>query len=301
MKLSLVILAAGVGRRFGGLKQLEPVGPAGEALMDYTVFNAMRAGFSSVVLVVRRETEAVIREHVDSKFGRHLDVSYVHQEIGELPAGCAPVEGRTKPWGTGQAVLLTRDLIEAPFAVANADDYYGPTGFEQLAGFLGARGADELPTYAMIGYTVANTLPETGSVSRAVCVADAEGWLQSLNEILALRREGDGAAWQDDTGGTHRVGAEELVSMNLWGFTPAVFEDLQRRFSAFLSDDPGTSSEFYIPVAIQDAIADGSARVRVLPTDDSWCGLTAATDTQDVRRHLTRLHEREVFPERLWS
>ncbi|MCP4895540.1 MAG: NTP transferase domain-containing protein [bacterium] len=301
MKSTLVILAAGVGRRFGGLKQIDPVGPAGEALMDYSVFDARRAGFSRVILVVRKETDDLIRKHVDNGFGREIEVEYVYQEIGELPAGFGPVPERAKPWGTGQAVLLTEELIDAPFAVANADDYYGSGGYRQLADFLVEAGSQPSPTFAMVGYTVANTVPPVGEFSRAVCVADDDGWLQNLNEVLALRREGEEAVWEDADGTAHRVGADALVSMNLWGLTPAVFADLRQRFSGFLAADPGPSKEFYIPMAIQAAIAEGKARVRVLPSVDSWCGLTSAGDRGDVRNHLAQLHADGVYPEKLWG
>lgn len=301
MVSTLVILAAGVGRRFGGLKQLEPVGPSGATLMDYSVFDALRAGFSRVVLVVRKETEPAIRNQVEAGFGRHLQVDFVYQEIGQLPESFDRVPQRSKPWGTGQAVLLTESLIDAPFAVANADDYYGSNGYAELARFMGGASVAPLPTYAMVGYTVANTVPEQGKVSRAVCLADEEGWLQSLNEVLALRRDGAGASWQDDDGSVHHVGGDDLVSMNLWGLTPSVFTQLRNRFSTFLAEDPSSSSEFYLPVAIQGAIADGQAKVRVLPSSDSWCGLTSAGDRGDVRSYIAGLHTEGLYPERLWS
>jgi dTDP-glucose pyrophosphorylase len=301
VQLSLVVLAAGVGRRFGGLKQLEAIGPSGGALMDYTVYDAHRAGFERVVLVVRKETEELIRKHVDSGFGRVFDVEYVNQEISAVPPGFDPPDDRSKPWGTGHAVLLTEGVIDGPFVAANADDYYGTRGFQQLARFFNQVTVDaRIPEFAMVGYTVSQTVPHDTTVTRALCRADKDGYLQGLEEILALQRDHEGASWQDGNGETQRVGLDALVSMNLWGLTPSVFPELRKRFAAFLNRKPAPGDEFYLPVAIQEMVADNVGRVRVLPSSDSWCGLTSAEDRHEAQNHLKQLHAEGRYPERLW-
>jgi len=301
MRLTLLILAAGVGRRFGGLKQLEPVGPGGEALMDYTVFDALRAGFSRVVLVVRRETEAAMARHLEMGFGARVEVRFVHQELDALPAGFSVPGNRTKPWGTGHAVLSAVEEVAGPFAVANADDYYGAGALPELARFLEADSSEVgPPTYAMVGFQLGETLPESGTVSRGLCRQDATGWLQRLQEIPAIQRDGLRASWEDD-GGVNTVGLDALVSMNLWAFGPALFADLERRFEGFLSASPGPGDEFYLPMAVNEAIAEGLARVRVLEASGQWCGMTSREDRDLVAATLRGLVEQGVYPPKLWD
>ena len=302
MKPSLLILAAGVGSRYGGLKQLDPVGPGGAALMDYTIYDALKVGFGTVVLVVRRETEAEIREHVDAGAGRHIDVAYAFQELNALPEGVVLPSDRSKPWGTGQAVLTAAPILDGPFVAANADDFYGREAIDALGSFL----AEPTPIsggvqWAMVGYQLADTLPSSGAVSRALCLQDKDGWLVGLQEVLAIQRDGGVARWEDDGGVAHITPLDALVSMNLWGFTPDVLGHLEDGFKAFLDEGPGVKDEFYLPVAVADALSDGTARVKVLPEGGRWCGMTSRKDRDTTAQVLLELVNQGIYPEKLWE
>jgi hypothetical protein len=294
---SLVILAAGAGRRFGGLKQLTPVGPGGETLMDYTVHDARRAGFDEVVLVIRREIADEVHAHVNSGFGQVVPVHYVYQEPGPLPAGSPVPAGRLKPWGTGQAVLAAASRLSGPFAVANADDHYGTEDIATLGAFL-ARPATNPPTWAMVGFPVADTLPASGPVSRGL-VRARRGWLEAIDEVHTVRRHADGACW-DAPEEPRILSPAALVSMNLWGFGPEILDDLARRFQSFLAARPGPDDEFYLPLAVGAAVAEGTARVRVLSARSRWCGMTSAADLAGVKHTLADLVARGVYPSRLY-
>jgi hypothetical protein len=219
VKPTLVILAAGIGSRYGGLKQVEKVGPGDEALMDYTIYDSLKAGIKRVVMVIRRENEEEIREHIAEGAGRRLDVTFVHQDLYAVPSGFVVTPGRTKPWGTGQAVLAAAPHLEGPFIVANADDFYGREALATLDEFLENPSPDGLAHWAMVGYRLGDTLPPRGAVSRALCVQDIDGYLVGLDEVLAIEREGTEAVWRDMTGALHNQSLDSLVSMNLWGFT----------------------------------------------------------------------------------
>jgi len=269
MKMTLLVLAAGVGSRYGGLKQLDLVGPGGATLMDYTIFDAVRAGFSRVVIVVSRETEAEIREH---------------------------------PWGTGQAVLTAATLLDGPFVVANADDHYGREAIAALAGFLAEPTPISGPVqWAMVGYRLADTLPPSGSVSRALCLQDKDGWLTGLQEILAIKRDGGVARWEAAGGVGHITPLKTLVSMNLWGFTPDLLGHLEDGFKEFLGAGPGPKDEFYLPVAVAEAVKAGTAKVKVLPEGGRWCGMTSREDRETTATVLKELVEQGVYPEKLWE
>jgi len=302
VKSSLLILAAGVGSRYGGLKQLDPVGPGRAALMDYTIYDALEAGFGTVVLVVRRENAAEIREHMDSGAGKHIDVVYAYQELNALPVGVEPPGDRTKPWGTGHAVLTAAPVLDGPFVAANADDYYGREAIVALGSFLGE------PTpisggvqWAMVGYHLADTLPPSGSVSRALCLQDKDGWLAGLQEVLAIKRDGAVARWEDDRGVAHITPLDALVSMNLWGFTPDVLGHLQDGFKDFLAAEPGAKDEYYLPVAVSEAVSAGNAKVKVLPEGGRWCGMTSRKDRDTTAQVLLGLVNQGVYPEKLWE
>jgi hypothetical protein len=303
MELSVVILAAGVGSRYGGLKQLDAVGPSGEAIIDYSVFDAVRAGFDRAVLVVRPETEAEFRDTVGRRISAHLGVEYVHQTLA-LPAGIpCPTAARRKPWGTGHAVLAARAAVSGRFAVINADDFYGAESYRSLAAFLRDPGPSRPTDFALQGFRIGPTLSAAGAVSRGLCRADRDGFLEAITEVLEVRRHGDGGGrYTDARGVEHRLGGDELVSMNMWAFTPAVFEELERLFAAFLersAADP--SAEFLLPAAIQSLIADGRATVRVLPEAGRWCGITYREDREQVAAHIAGLVARGAYPARLWS
>lgn len=303
MELSLVILAAGVGSRYGGLKQLDAVGPSGEAIIDYSAFDAARAGFQRAVLVVRPETEADFRDTVGRRISGHLPVEYVHQTMEQPAAGSGAAAVRRKPWGTGHAVLAARTAVNGRFAVINADDFYGAESYRSLAAFLrdpaGARPTD----FALQGFRIGPTLSAAGAVSRGLCRADRDGFLEAITEILEVRRHGDGGGrYTDARGGEQRLTGNELVSMNMWAFTPAVFDELERLFTDFLersAGDPG--AEFLLPAAIQSLIEHGRARVRVLPEAGRWCGITYREDREAVAAHIAGLVANGAYPERLWS
>lgn len=301
MKPALVILAAGIGSRYGGLKQLDKVGPGGATLMDYTIFDALKVGISRIVMVIRRENENEIRQHIDDGAGRRVDVTYVYQNLYALPRGFVVTPGRTKPWGTGQAVLAAAPRLDASFIVANADDFYGRDALKSLDEFLEKPSTDGLAHWAMVGYRLGDTLPPAGTVSRALCVQDIDGYLVGLDEVLEIEREGAGAVWRDATGAVHKQDLDSLVSMNLWGFTRELNGHLDREFRHFLDENPGPKDEFYLPMAVRGALSTGNARVTVLPTSSRWCGMTSPEDREITVAVLRDLVEHGVYPEKLWE
>ena len=301
MKPALVVLAAGVGSRYGGLKQLDPVGPGGAALMDYTMYDALQSGFERVVLVIRRETEDEIRAHIEGGAARRLEVHFAHQELDRLPEGFAVRGDRVKPWGTGHAVLMAAPYLDGPFVAANADDFYGRRAVAALARFLGDTVGAEPPHWAMVGYRLGETLPASGPVSRALCVQDEDGWLLGLQEILAIERAGDSARWQMEGGATQIEPLTSLVSMNLWGFTDGLVGHLESGFRVFLEAGPGPKDEFYLPVAVGEAVRAGEARVKVLDEGGRWCGMTSPDDRATTAEVLRELVDAGEYPERLWD
>jgi hypothetical protein len=299
MKPVLVILAAGMGSRYGGLKQIDPVGPGGETIMDYSIYDALRAGFGKIVFVIRRNIERPFKETIGRRFEQRLTVDYVFQELDRLPAGFAVPPARQKPWGTGQAVLAAAEAVQGPFAVINADDFYGAQSFRALAGHLAENGSDE---FALVGFGLRNTLSEFGSVARGVCRLKPDGLLESVTEITGIERDGPAAKYTDATGCLGRLSGDEVVSMNMWGFTPALFAELEAQFAAFLAAHGGDSkAEFYIPTVVNTLISAGQARLRVLRTSDSWFGITYREDRPGVLAGIRALIARGEYPDRLWS
>lgn len=285
MDLTLVVLAAGMGSRYGGLKQLDPVGSSGEIILDYSVTYALKAGFNKVVFVIRREMLEQFRESVGSRYEERLAVNYAFQELEPLPGGRVSPGGRTKPWGTGHAVLVAAPVVRGAFAVINADDYYGPSGFVELARFLPSAAEGE---YAMVGYRLEKTLSEYGTVSRGICRADEKGFLIDLTERTAIARTGEGIVAQGNP--PVALTGEEPTSMNFWGFTPSLFAHLERLFEEFLEErgeDP--KAEFYLPAAVSSLIASGEATVRLLHSEDPWYGLTYPEDKATVVKALESL------------
>lgn len=299
----LVILAAGRGSRFGGFKQLEPVGPCGDAILDYTVYDAIRAGFGAAVLVVSREVEDLLRSAATERFGCRLPVSFVRQRLDDLPAGIPLPAGRVKPWGTGQAVLAVRDAVDRPFAVVNADDFYGAAALQSLGRFLTGAADDGTPEYAMVGYRLADTLTDGGTVSRALCRCTAGGRLEEIMEIPAIAKTSEGGGVYDDAHGRRcQVGGDQLVSMNIWGFTPRVFPQLNEAFKRFLERSGGsTTDEFYLSNEVNGLIAGGAAKVRVLGGAGRWCGITNPEDKARVEGILARLTDEGLYPRELWK
>jgi len=299
MALSLLILAAGMGSRFGGLKQIEAVGQHGEIIIDYSIYDARRAGFSQVVLVIRREHEKAFREIFDHRYPG-LEVEYAFQDLGDLPEGFAPPPGREKPWGTGQAVYAARHLIKQPFAMINADDFYGADGYRILAKFLNENpgGSD----FCLAGYELARTLSEFGTVSRGVCETDAAGNFVRTRELTKIARGVDGVIRNANADGTTtELTGRETVSMNLFGFTPALFAHLPRLFAGFLRENGASlKSEFYIPYAVNSLIDEGNARMRILPTSARWLGMTYREDKDAIVSGIAALVAAGEYPEKLF-
>ncbi len=298
----LLILAAGRGSRFGGLKQLEPVGPGGGAILEYTVYDALRAGFGGVVFVVSAEAEERLRAAAAERFGRRTPVAFVRQRLDDLPGGFFLPAGRLKPWGTGHAVLAARELVDRPFAVVNADDFYGAAALESLGRFLAGAADGGTPEYAMVGYRLGETLSGIGAVSRALCRCTEVGRLEAIEEIPAIARSGEGGVYEDAAGHRCLVGGDELVSMNIWGFTPRVFPQLGESFERFVRRSLGSDTEeFYLSNEINRLIARGAAGVQVLGGAGRWCGITNPEDKPRVEGVLARLTEDGVYPRELWT
>jgi dTDP-glucose pyrophosphorylase len=295
---TLLIMAAGMGSRYGGLKQIDPVGPGGETLIDYSIYDAMRAGFGKAVFVVRKEMEQPFRETVGGRFEKRIAVEYVFQELEMLPAGFTVPAGRTKPWGTTQAILLAAGVINEPFAVINADDFYGAEGYRVLSEHLQSGSED----YAMAGFVLRNTLSDFGTVARGVCRVSSDGYLENVDEMTKIARDGAHAKNTEDNGATTRLDGNEAVSMNFWGFTPRIFPQLEEHFKKFLeAHGAEEKSECYIPRVVNDLVVAGQARVKVLRTRDSWFGVTYREDRPRVVESINQLIQGGAYPERLWS
>lgn len=295
---TLVVLAAGIGSRFGGWKQIEPLGPSGEITIDYSVFDAWRAGFRRVVFVVRPEVEMPMREHFASRLRGRMAMAFVRQRLDDLPPGHTVPEGRSKPWGTAHAVWVARQLVQGPFAVINADDFYGAGSYRVLGAFL-AGGAT---TYAMVGFPLRNTLSLHGTVSRGICAVTPGGFLTTVVERTRIRAEGAGAAFQDETGAWLPLSGDEIASMNMWGFTPHFFDDATPQFQEFLEKSGNEpTAEFFLPSVVDAAIRSGRQRVRVLPTEERWFGITYAADLEGARERIVDLVRRGLYPKDLWA
>jgi UTP-glucose-1-phosphate uridylyltransferase len=301
MKHTLLVLAAGLGTRYGGLKQIDEVGPHGQTLIDYSVYDAVRVGFERIVFVIRHYFENAFREKVSSKFDRFVETVFAYQETDACLDGFALVEGREKPWGTGHAILVSRDVIDGPFAVMNADDYYGVNSLRTILGFVTAEHASS-DDHAMVGYVLKNTLSEYGTVCRGVCECDAETFLRTIVERREIRKTAESASYADEDGTAHALTGDEIVSMNLWGFQPSIFDHLQAQFEQFLKDH-GTSanSEFLIPSVVNNLIHTGGGAVKVLRTEDSWFGVTYRQDKAIASRCIRELTDEGLYPEKLWS
>jgi dTDP-glucose pyrophosphorylase len=294
---ALLVLAAGMGNRYGGLKQVDPVGPGGEIIIDYSIYDALRAGFGKVVFVIRKDIEQAFKQAVGARFERHIAVEYVFQELDKLPLGFSVPAGRTKPWGTLHAVLMAAEAIDEPFAVINADDFYGSEGYRMLAQYLQSGAAD----HAMVGFVLHNTLSDFGAVSRGVCRVDDNDFLQGIVELTNIERDGVHAKNIDSTGWISTLSGDEVVSMNMWGFAPRVFGQFGEHFQTFLElDGSDAQAESYVPSAVNELVLTGQARVKVLRTNDSWAGVTYREDHPRVVQTIRRLIDRGNYPNRLW-
>jgi len=297
MNKSLLILAAGMGSRYGGLKQIDPVGPSGETIIDYSVYDAIRAGFDQLVFVIRRDIESAFRETVGNRFEKQIAVQYVFQELNALPAGFQVPPERQKPWGTGHAILMAAEVIREPFAVINADDFYGADSFRILSAHLQPGN----PDYAMTGFVLRNTLSEFGSVARGVCQL-SDGFLETVTEIVGIEKDGAAAKYKTDAGTIQALTGDEIVSMNMWGFHPALFATLREQFEIFLrTRGSELKSEFYIPSVVNHLIQTGQKRVKVLPSRSKWFGVTYREDRPFVIAGIRELIRQGEYPEKLWA
>jgi len=299
MKPTLLILAAGMGSRFGGLKQVEPVGPNGETILEYSIFDAIRAGFGKVVFVIRESFAADFKDRFESKLKGKIEIEYVYQEIHKLPDGFVLPEGREKPWGTGHAILMAKEVINEPFAAINADDFYGAEAYKVIAEYL--RNLTDPQKYAMVGYQLNNTLSDFGSVSRGICVTNSNQQLTKITETHKIRQENQKILCESETGETIELTGKEAVSMNFWGFHPSLFVNIENQFIEFLKSNIHLpKSEFYIPFIVFEMILNGQASVDVLNADSPWFGVTYQEDKPFVIEQIQKLTNQGVYPAKLW-
>ncbi len=301
---TLVVMAAGMGSRYGGLKQIDPIGPHGEIIMDYSLFDAMEAGFERVVFIINRRIEKDFREIVGRRMEKHLETHYVFQQLDSmLPSGFQIPAGREKPWGTAHALLCCKDVVTGPFAAINADDYYGKRAFSVLYDYLKSARDGARFDWSMVGYLVGNTLTENGSVARGVCELDSEGRLSDIVERLKLYKTPDGPVYTEDDGKSFiAVPAENLVSMNFFGFTPSLFAILEERFPAFLEEAAQKNplkGEFLIPLEVGRQLRSGKAEVVVLSSPDRWYGVTYREDKPTVMAAISDMTKRGLYPDEM--
>ena len=294
---TLLVLAAGMGSRYGGLKQIDPVGPSGETIIDYSIFDALRAGFGKLVFVIRKDIEDAFREIVGSRFEKRMAVDYVFQSLEDIPPRFTVPAGRTKPWGTTQAILAGANAVHEPFAAINADDFYGAESFSVLAEHLKSGSPDD----AMVGFILRNTLSEFGTVARGVCELADGNYLKGIVEYLAIGRDGDSVRNVDASGTVTQFTGNEPVSLNFWGFTPRIFDQLRESFETFLEQSGSDPKlECLIPTTLNDLVAAGKARVKVLPAEGSWFGVTYREDRPRVVESVRALIAAGAYPEKLW-
>lgn len=302
MKPTLLILAAGMGSRYGGLKQVDPVGPNGEAIIDFSIYDAIRAGYRKVVFVIRESFADAFKESFDSKLKGKIETDYVFQEIDKyVPDNIQISSERQKPWGTGHAVLVAKDVINEPFVVINADDYYGPNAYQMIPDYLKTVSDTTKCNYCMVGYGLKNTLSDHGFVSRGVCETDKDGFLETVIERTHIEKVKDKIISQLDENESLELSGNEVVSMNVWGFTPSYFEYLETYFNDFIkanADNP--KGEFYIPFVVNDLIEKNHIRLKVLESKDGWFGVTYKEDKELAVQNIKNLINKGVYPEKLW-
>ena len=300
----LVIMAAGMGSRYGGLKQIDPVDEQGNKIIDFSIYDAVRAGFKKVIFIIKKENEQDFRTCIGDIVKGHIDVEYVFQELSDIPEGETIPEGRVKPWGTAHAVLSCRNTINGPFAVINADDFYGREAFKIIYDYLCNNSDDDKYRYAMVGYELRNTLTENGYVSRGVCSTDSEGYLTDIIERTHIEKEGDGAKFTEDDGATYTdIDPESTVSMNMWGFTGSFIDEAQKSFGKFFKETvPGNplKAECYLPGVVDELLKADKATVRVLKSKDRWFGVTYKEDKPFVMDSIKALKKKGEYPEKLW-
>jgi choline kinase len=301
MKPTLLILAAGLGSRYGGLKQLDQIGPSGETLMDYSVFDAVKAGFGKVVFVIRKSFEEEFKTHIFSKYEKYIAIDYVFQELDMLPKGYVLPKTRVKPWGTGHAVLMAKSKIEEPFAVINADDFYGRDSFMAISSFLNALDDDNKSTYCLLSFKLENTLSEFGSVSRGLCYLDKNDYLINIEEHTKISIENNQIVSLKN-GEKFELAGTAQVSMNLMGFTPSAFKYFKYYFDEFIEKNIGElKSELYLPEVLSKIIKSGSGKVRVLPSNEKWFGVTYKEDKEIVVKNIGEMVKSGIYPNKLWK
>lgn len=301
----LVIMAAGMGSRYGGLKQIDPIDNGGHIIMDFSIYDAIRAGFKKVVFIIKSQIEKDFKEVIGDRISKQIEVKYAYQEVSKLPNGFEAPADRIKPWGTAHAILCAKDVIDAPFAVINADDYYGADAFKKIYDFLKNNSDDDKYRYAMVGYKLENTLTENGHVARGVCDTDENGYLSSITERTRIEKTKDGAAYTEDDGKTWtNLDVDTTVSMNLWGFNESILKELEDRFTAFLEkglkENP-LKCEYFLPTVVDQLIKEGKATARVLKSTDKWYGVTYQEDKQVVMDAIKGLKDNGLYPQNLWG
>jgi hypothetical protein len=303
LKTTLVIMAAGLGSRYGGIKQLEPVGPGGEIIMDYSIYDAIEAGFNKVVFIIRKDLEADFKEVIGNRIAQKVEVDYVFQELENLPNGFEKPVDRTKPWGTGQAVLSCKGILKEPFVVINADDYYGKEAFVKVHDFLvNNKENTGVYNFCMAGFVLGNTLSDNGTVTRGVCKVNENGLLVDIVETRGIEGKGDNAIAVDNSGNQITIDLQSSVSMNMWGFTPELLDELEAGFIEFLSNvkEGDLKAEYLLPEVVDHLIKMGKADVHVLKTNDKWFGVTYKEDKETVVESFKELVRRGIYPEKLF-
>lgn len=301
----LVVMAAGMGSRYGGLKQMDPMDDYGHVILDFSVYDAMLAGFEKVIFIIKKENESLFKERIGNRMSKKIQVEYVYQELDNLPEGFQVPEGREKPFGTGHAVLSCKDKVHGPFAVINADDFYGRDAFQMIYDYLLSNQEKGVYQFAMVGYLLENTLTENGHVARGVCQVDDRGFLADIHERTRIEKHGDGAAYTEDEGKTWEDLPEgTIVSMNMWGFSREMMEELKKGFPVFLQENLSKNPlkcEYFLPFAVEELMEQGKARVKVLKSKDRWYGVTYQEDKGTVMQAVSDFKQKGVYPRQLWE
>ena len=301
----LVIMAAGMGSRYGGLKQIDPVDEYGHMIIDFSLYDAKQAGFEKVVFIIKKENEEIFKEVIGSRIAEYMEVAYVFQDLQNIPEEFTVPEGRVKPWGPGHAVLSCIDIVDGPFAVINADDYYGRKAFQVIYDYLASHEDDDKYRYTMVGYRLENTVTDNGHVARGICTTNEAGELIAIHERTRIEKHADGIAYTEDGGATWTtVPGNTLVSMNMWGFTASILKELQNHFPAFLEkgikENP-LKCEYFLPEVVSGLLADGKATVAVLSSADKWYGVTYKEDKPVVVAAIRSMKDNGIYPEKLWE
>ena len=301
----LIIMAAGMGSRYGGLKQIDPVDQDGHIIMDFSIYDAVKAGFEKVIFIIKKENEQDFRETIGDRMAQRIEVEYVFQDIAALPEGFTVPEGRVKPWGTAHAVLSCLSVVDGPFAVINADDYYGQQAFQMIYDYLASHEDTDRYQYTMVGYLLENTLTENGHVARGVCETNADGKLTEITERVRIEKRADGPAYTEDDGATWTpLAGDTVVSMNMWGFTNSMLPEIRDRFAAFLSENLSKNPlkcEYFLPFVVDELIQEKKAEVTVLKSKDRWYGVTYREDKPVVVAAIQSLKDQGLYPQKLWE